>query len=57
MYVSVLLQEEAVKGKHKYSDRLGSDDKQEVEYSETQVKKLQWDIKQLEVQLKNVQVG
>ena len=55
MYVSVLLQEETVKGKHKHSHSLGSDN-QQVEYSETQVKILQWEIKQLEGQLQNVQV-
>ena len=55
--VTVLLQEETVMGKHKYSDQLGGDDKQKVEYLETQVKKLQKYIKQLEVQLRNVQVG
>ena len=52
----MLLQEETVKEKHKYSNQLGGDDKQKVEYSETQVKKLQKDVKQLEVQLQNVQV-
>ena len=57
MYVSVSLREETVKGKHKYSNLLGSDDQQEVEYSETQVKILQWEIKQLEGQMQNVHVG
>ena len=50
------MQDETVKEKHKYSDQLGGDDKQKVDYSETQVEKLQKHIKQLEVQLQNVQV-